>query len=93
MRNRNGGKEKIERGKRADKTGKRTAGTDFRRTVLGLRKAGFIPPSVMPSLSVSARLQEKGASRSLCNVLHKMREPLDANCPPDVKVIREGKRL
>lgn len=26
MRNRNGGKEKIERGKRADKTGKRTAG-------------------------------------------------------------------
>ena len=48
-------------------------GRTFRWTVLGLQRAGFIPPPVMPSLSVSVLLQ-KGASRTLCNVLHKMRE-------------------
>ncbi|UVR67548.1 hypothetical protein NXX87_12715 [Bacteroides faecis] len=52
---------------------RRPAGTDFPMDCLGLQRAGFIPPPVMPSLSVSVLLQ-KGASRTLCNVLHKMRE-------------------
>ena len=65
---------KIEKGKRAHKTGKRTARTDFPTDCLGTTEGRIHPAPVMPSLSVSVRLQEKGVSRSLCNVLHKIRE-------------------
>lgn len=51
----------------------RSAGTDFPMDGLGTAE-GRIHPAPCNAKSVRVRPFAKGASRTLCNVLHKMRE-------------------
>ncbi|MDU6665699.1 MAG: hypothetical protein E6487_15430 [Bacteroides sp.] len=53
---------------------RRSVGTDFPTDCLGTTEGRIYPAPPCNAKSVRVRPFAKGASRTLCNVLHKMRE-------------------